>query len=826
MIFNDQPEISSDLEWILLSGQANRGMLLETLVKDHGVQIYQLAFAVLNNKNQAEQTTIQIILQALNKTRLFNSEYGVKKWLLQVSLPILRKNAKKLESKSKIQANVAELNHVFLESLDWKSRLVLFLLYFRNFEINEIAAILHVQIGWIDKLIKKVQNEPLLGSNTISSSEEIGKHFDEIWGSHDIEELQLETWLKTCQEKTNQKDSKPYSSFHFLETIAISAAILLILFGSWLYSRWLPDPEQNTVAQAQTTLNSTQAIQQITQPLEYTLLPDEELEQVAQRLNLTVEHILNLNQLPPDAQLTAGQKILVNLGMLNKNNESGLNEAELSENVQTFSDEPNLDQPIIARENQPAELDQNSPIDEIMARWQISQNLWQNLFIEGQWADYGPENHLGIVNIQRFQSWIQQPGSSLHKVGPLNASSQAMHLITSGMHITSRPGRELQLAWWETDNLPIISYDPLFTILSPNFFSQSLDIQTISVTGEKNTAGRSTLMIEAYRIDHAQFFRIEIDTQTGVLMRIQVFSVGTGALLAELAVTQIQFDPPFDEEKLFDPLRLQEFHFTNDFRFPFPEGAQISPGSEPVFTIFPRNNETFVSVPDGFDPTSSKIRFQTTQISSENPDSSPNTQIIADGYLLGEIALDPFWQVTCQRSAQGNTLAFFYYTAEVIEPTPGIYWLNLLDANQVYRAMSDYLVFDIAFRPDGMQMAVGARHLNSPDQGLYILDFVTGEFQNLLNLEQASNIIWKPDGQYLAMIGKTPEQDQPSWMIVHIDTGLITSQVPGNMDYVSIISSNLTPNILLPPPDFPAWTWGVDLLNPQNRFNMCSMPGP
>ncbi len=55
MIFNDQPEISSDLEWILLSGQANRGMLLETLVKDHGVQIYQLAYAVLNNKNQAEQ---------------------------------------------------------------------------------------------------------------------------------------------------------------------------------------------------------------------------------------------------------------------------------------------------------------------------------------------------------------------------------------------------------------------------------------------------------------------------------------------------------------------------------------------------------------------------------------------------------------------------------------------------------------------------------------------------------------------------------------------------------------------------------------------------
>lgn len=824
-MFEQHPEISSDIEWILLSRQANQEMLLETLVKDHGSQIYQFAFAALLDQELAETSTKQICLRAVKNTRIFDPEQGAEKWLIKVAVPILQKNARKTIPDVSVFSNSDEILMSTLANLNWKSRLGLYLFYKDNFTHNEISSTLKVRPNWVNQQIEILQDALNHNGLTDPSVEEFISQSATLWDYHELEESELNSWLEACRTNTLKKQQAPLASIHLKESLAISAVILFMLLGGYLFSLWIPDTEQDKVAQAKAPLDSPQTLRQIAEPIEYTILPGESLADIAQRLNVSIDHLLTLNQLTADAQLTAGDKILVSLGRINSTQSPSSRQNGKIGELKAFSGESQISQDISANTTPQPNLDQQSSVDEIIARWKISQDLWQTLFLEGQWVDYGPVNMIGAARTQRFQVWIKQPAFSLIKMGPLDSVPNVTHLITSEIHLISETGQPKQLAWWQPDALPVIADSPLRTILSPQLFSLSLDPQNIEITGEGKAGSRPTLTIEALAVDHSRFYRMEVDAHTGILLRLQVFTPELNTLLAELVVTQMHLDPEFDDDNLFDPLRIENGQFTNDFHYPFPEGAQISSEIDPEFEIKSIQTEDFSPAPEGFNPGASQLMFQYLQFPGEQDNAVSRVQIIGDGYLVGELSLNPFWMVSCRRSDQGNTLAFFSRTETESQAHSGFYWLNLSKPGEVYFTMPDLQVTELAFRPDGKKIAVIARHLNSSNSGLFLLDQATGENELLLSFEQAAFIRWKPDGQYLSLFGAETEGQQAAWMTVHVDSGLIAYRSAANPGDELRYGSNLYPNLIIPPADFPAWLWGINLQNSQDGLELCAVPG-
>jgi DNA-directed RNA polymerase specialized sigma24 family protein/LysM repeat protein len=824
-MFGEHPEISSDLEWILLSGQASRAMLLETLVIDHGAAIHRLALAALQDADLAETASLQIFQRAWQHTKLYQPEEGIDTWLLKISFPIIRKLAKKLKPGGEEGSFQEDPLQIVLGRLGWKSRAALYLRYSFDYDIDQIASILKVSRKWVAHEYNQTHSSLFQDQLTAQPTEEIAKQLNSVWDSQGIDDTKLEAWLSAGDNQTPKRKRRPFISIRLKEGLAISAAILLVLLGSWLYSEWLPDPDQNSVAIAQATLDPTQVMQQITEPLVYTLLPGESLDDVARKLNVTREHLLNLNQLSPQAQLTAGQKILVNLGMLHNPAEEETPTPDDPEAVQAMLSEPQPGGANSPPDSRLKDLNQNSSAGEVLARWEISQSLWQSLFIEGQWVDYGPFNYLGPADNQRFQAWVLQPSSSLYKIGPLNSSPQETHLIHSGMHILSRSGEEKQLAWWESDSIPVMYSEPLRTILSPDEFSSKLDQQTLRIQGKSKIAGRTTIIVEALGIDPSKFYRVQIDVHTGILMNIQVFSSQNDTILAEIVVTQIQYDPKFEGETIFDALRLENSQFTQDFRFPFPDGLKISSSVEAVISHELRPTSSYAPAPQGFDPTASQVVFQYPDFSNAQASYSATTQIIADGYLLGAIPLPDFPQVICRRSEQGNMLALSFRVNDFGEISPGIQWFDLDEVETVYLSMPNFEIFDLAFRPDGKKLAVVARPLNSDEPGLYIHDFVTGDTQLLIQADQANHIRWKPDGQYISILGQESGEDQLAWMIVHIDTGLISYRVNLESGQIFNENSNLSSSQPIPPPEYPAWQWEINLLSSTDGLEACAFAG-
>ncbi len=690
-------------------------------------------------------------------------------------------------------------------------------------QTNQLAVALGVRRKRIDDEILGLQKK----LENINSNELHGDQIGERWRLAlyypEINADQLNSWLTICKTQLEQKPSRSGLSTRSKEILFIVAIITVIISGVWLFTIFNPEADQNLVAQDQLYLSQDEILQKIAEPLEYTLLPGERLQDVAKRLNLTVDHILNMNHLSSIEELSPGQKILVNLALYEKKASSDDKPQQKTAEIQTQTAEPLFSKENYEFEDKVEKLTPSSNRDDFLARMQISQKLWTSLFVEGQWVDYGPENYLGGYRSQRFQAWIQQPGSSLLKIGSLESeNAQEIHLITSGLHITNYPGREKQLAWWDGGGLPINPADPLRAVLSPFEFFQAIDQESLSSKGAGKTAGRSVISLEALSINHTRLYRLEVDAYSGILMKLQVFSMDGKICLAEIVLTQIQLDPNFEENNLFDPLRLENTAFSRDFRYPFPEGSRISNITKPAIISQPRTKEAFAPAPRGFDPSASQIVFQPTD--SQQLQQSTTTQIISDGYQLSQIELPPYWQAACRRSKQGNVLAFYERKETRSQHTYGFLWLNLLDADKVYQAMSDFDVFDLAFHPDGRKMAVIARPINSIDTNIYLLDYVT-EATNLCYVEQAGRLQWKPDGQYISILGKLPEAPDPAWMTVHVETGLLTYQSPIPPEPQFFDGANLLPYHLFPPAEFPAWQWDTSLTRIQNSLENCASPG-
>ena len=117
---------------------------------------------------------------------------------------------------------------------------------------------------------------------------------------------------------------------------------------------------------------------------------------------------------------------------------------------------------------------------------------------------------------------------------------------------------------------------------------------------------------------------------------------------------------------------------------------------------------------------------------------------------------------------------------------------------------------NFAFSPDNRQLAVFVRRL--PYGRLLLLDLATHEQYGLIDIEDASSLVWSPDGQYLAFIGRTSTPAfNDNVMVLDVHRDEITYEK--SIDYGYGNSR-----------DWPMLKWGVNFPVEMGGLESCSQP--
>jgi Tol biopolymer transport system component len=122
-------------------------------------------------------------------------------------------------------------------------------------------------------------------------------------------------------------------------------------------------------------------------------------------------------------------------------------------------------------------------------------------------------------------------------------------------------------------------------------------------------------------------------------------------------------------------------------------------------------------------------------------------------------------------------------------------------------------VTHFAFSPDSQRLALFGSDGRRSGGRLYVMDLQTGRPARLLDLQDAKSFVWSPDGQFLALIGRSNDpQFNESVMVVRIADGKVT--YTRSIDFESGNGSS----------DWPTLDWGVDFPVEMSTLKDCAAP--
>ncbi len=85
-MFIPPPDLSSDIEWMLQSGQVSLDVLAETLVDAWYPLIFQFAFSTCEDEEESRQVAIHTFVSALLGMHRYKNDSNIQKWLLQFAV--------------------------------------------------------------------------------------------------------------------------------------------------------------------------------------------------------------------------------------------------------------------------------------------------------------------------------------------------------------------------------------------------------------------------------------------------------------------------------------------------------------------------------------------------------------------------------------------------------------------------------------------------------------------------------------------------------------------------------------------------------------------
>jgi RNA polymerase sigma-70 factor (ECF subfamily) len=146
-------------------------LAIEKLVQLYQNDVYRLALSILDDSDEAEDSTQETFLAALRALDSFREGAAFKTWLFSITINVCRSRLRGRKSRSRVQQILQSLFHLYsgdehpesammqneadaelwcaIRSLDDKHRIPVVLRYYHDLPVADIAAILEIPPGTV-----------------------------------------------------------------------------------------------------------------------------------------------------------------------------------------------------------------------------------------------------------------------------------------------------------------------------------------------------------------------------------------------------------------------------------------------------------------------------------------------------------------------------------------------------------------------------------------------------------------------------------------------------------------------------------------------------
>ncbi len=800
-IFNSRPlELTSDLEWMLQSGQATSEMLAEVLVQEFYPGAYRLASVFVNDPSAARAILLDALSNALLNVYRYRSHIGARAWFFQILLKEVRKNVSFFpigssgrrrtapdisvsgEDPSSEGTNEASLLGAYA-NLSFHQRLAVFLSVVFEWPIEEIALAMssdptHVN-EWLTHAYRRIfehidKQVVFQGEGWDASLEHLKSSVNARWPVQQLDDETRARVVSQVLSRNARRSNRLKRVVSFKEIIFTTLAILIVVGVIWEANQMLPD---NEYSQSPTQDNQrlpaaafrrrsrfrptptpsprlhTPFPTPTSQGLFYELKPGENLSSVAARLGISAEALREFNRLPPDVHLMPGDRI-------------ALPQPTLMANP---APTPVTPVPQIEPPSTPASY------SEILLALSRKSYSWNTLWMDAEILDYGPVGFVGPPEITRNQMWLSQ-AQFLDLVGNLSGVPEVVFLRNRNSLYAAQPA--IGKVWFsKMQSLSSIGLmeDKLSGLFNMIFFNPQDEKADLRVTGSEVIAGRDAWRVDQTDADGNLLSRFWMDTRTGFILRSQSFGgADHQTLLSEVRVTKINFDVDFTDQSMFDPSLPWRGGYARDYSGApeFGKDTNISlepaPGHEPL---------QYIPAFEGYDPALHQLAFQYPS-NYKGDEAQALVDIFSGKYYLGRILFGNPRTLICARSWDGNQIAYVSQLSRDPGPDAQIHVINLRTLENITPDLPGSMaVSQFAFSPDSHNLAFFGYDSQFDPGGLYLMDSDSGRTTRLASLVDARSLVWSPDSNLLGLIGVPDSQVQAEVIVLDVrNSGIIYSQ--------------------------------------------------
>jgi DNA-directed RNA polymerase specialized sigma24 family protein len=561
-------ETSSDLEWMLQSGQASSTELAEALLKEFYVPVYRLALYLLEDQAAARATPPDAFIAALLNAYAFRSATGVRLWFFDLALKTCLEKRRKLRPglsfigslddsyrgaglKSDLISPTPDdeiLGIWFaLEALEYRPRFIAFLHFALDLNASEIARLLHFKESEVETGLETAQRQLAvtravsIGIPTdISVFSKLSQALKARWPVIELAEPDLVNLASRIADQARRGETKRRRQASLKEIVLIGVIILGAVGLTWGVNRFRPEPQPNRYPST--------AVLNVSVPTRtnviYFVQRGDTLDSIAANLGMRVDELVAINAISTADPLYSGESLWVDISAGQRTNQTPVTPVPPA-----------------------APLTINSSSQAVQQRLKESVSLWQTLYVDIQYYPNGPNSTAGMYNLYRDQIWLNQPGQSMEAFGLPN-DQIFMRRIASGERGYTILGTSGE-AYIDNDWFPIggqLLRNPLLQALifpgQADWFRPHWDFKPIA---SEAIAGRPALVVDWVNPQGLPEARLWIDTVTGVILRRQFFGNNEpGNIISEVAVTNIVYDVDIPA-RIFDPNTIWQAGFAPDY---------------------------------------------------------------------------------------------------------------------------------------------------------------------------------------------------------------------------------------------------------------------
>jgi DNA-directed RNA polymerase specialized sigma24 family protein len=834
-------EFSPDLDWMLQSGEATPDILLEALVEEFYPGVFRLALAILDDLKAARRATNETFSRSLVEVYKYRTEVGVRIWLYQIVLEVTRNALGRLQARRTFLAWFSFLSKssdfgesipqteldaeiwLAFDQLDPATRQIAVLHYIFEWDIDLISKLTNQSMAEIQLSLDKIWEKLILASSIIErlavQDQEINQtQIDDLfkqslqkrWPLTNPTELEIGQTLGLTTRRARSIGNRRRWIVSLIEISVIAFIILLGAGIAWGMNvidgnkppTATPSPQYNEVIETKIVFHYVTATPKVletsatatpstsTRPDQFIYAHNKDtIEDLAKKLNVSQLALKTLNRLPKNARLQSGQRLLI------PGPWEYLSIAQATA-VPAIEPAPTLEEPFLS--------------ESVLQRFAV-QGLKANTFwIDGFVIDYGPSSYIGPEDIYHVQIWDSKE-QSLSLIGLLDQLPNEVVLRDSlkGYLLLAKPRSDLLWfsEWQELGNQRSKSLQIMQKASQILFDTREFERgYTFIDMGRENLAGINSLIIDAYNRDGKRTDRIWYDDRRGfILRRISFLPDNEAAPSFEVQVRSVQYDIDIPQTVL-NP------------QIPWRGGYAQDAGGVPAATadIQPQNYDSrqrlpLRAPPPDFDAANGTITFQY-PLSYKIGSFSSQVQLFSDGYMLGDISFGDPWQSICDRSPDGQWIAYVSNPVHSTDVNTQLHWSMV--ANPIgddFQTLLRFGVSEFAFSPGSKEIAFFSNPSSNGLGELGIVSITTHQEQSLFKLGDAKSLVWSPDGKNLGMIARlNPDSYLENIVVFNLEKNAVIYNSP--IDFVSNAEG-----------DWPMVDWGVEFPVDMGDIDTCSI---